>query len=525
MPSSVSASASPSTSSADYARELLDRLAATAGRRSGQGHSRGRPDRSEAGIAAQRERVVQLKRGLAAIESPEARALLARRRLPGRKSVWIVGGDGWAYDIGFGGLDHVLASGRNVNILVLDTEVYSNTGGQMSKATPRGAVAKFAAGGKSRPKKDLGLIAMSYGNVYVARVAMGAKTRRPSRPSSKPKPIDGPSLIIAYSHCIAHGYDLVNGLEQQKLAVQTRALAALPLRSRCRAWHSRISSSTAVRQAFRLSSTYTMKPATPCFVRPIQPRQRSFSPKLSRMPSRAGRVTRHWRRPRLPRLPGMPPVQRPERELSTMIDLSTKYLGLDLRNPLVVAASPLSKEIANLRHMEDAGAGAIVLHSLFEEQINIESNELDRYLWDGSDVSAESTSMFPDLANYNIGPDGYLEHIRKAKQAVSIPVIASLNGVSRGGWVSYAREIEQAGADALELNVYFVPAEPNSTSEQVEKLYIDSGHRSSPHRLHPGGGKGRPVLQRLRQHGAASGGGRSQRPRHLQPLLSAGLRS
>ncbi len=156
-----------------------------------------------------------------------------------------------------------------------------------------------------------------------------------------------------------------------------------------------------------------------------------------------------------------------------MIDLSTKYLGMDLRNPLVVSASPLSKEIANLRHMEDAGAAAIVLYSLFEEQINIESNELDRYLWDGSDVSAESTSMFPDLANYNIGPDAYLEHIRQAKQAVSIPIIASLNGVSRGGWVSYAREAEQAGADAIELNVYFVAADPRSTADDVEKLYID----------------------------------------------------
>jgi dihydroorotate dehydrogenase (fumarate) len=123
--------------------------------------------------------------------------------------------------------------------------------------------------------------------------------------------------------------------------------------------------------------------------------------------------------------------------------------------------------------MEESGASAIVLHSLFEEQINIESNELDRYLSEGSEVSAESTSMFPDLANYNIGPDGYLEYIRQAKQAVSIPVIASLNGVSRGGWVSYAREAEQAGADALELNVYFVAADPRSTSDEVEKLYLD----------------------------------------------------
>jgi dihydroorotate dehydrogenase (fumarate) len=156
-----------------------------------------------------------------------------------------------------------------------------------------------------------------------------------------------------------------------------------------------------------------------------------------------------------------------------MIDLSTQYLGLKLRNPLVVAASPLCKEITNLRQMEDAGAAAIVLHSLFEEQINIESNELDRFLWDSSDISAESTSIFPDFASFAIGPDGYLEHIRKAKQAVSIPVIASLNGVSRGGWVSFARDMQQAGADAIELNVYFVPADPSSSSDEIEKLYLE----------------------------------------------------
>jgi dihydroorotate dehydrogenase (fumarate) len=123
--------------------------------------------------------------------------------------------------------------------------------------------------------------------------------------------------------------------------------------------------------------------------------------------------------------------------------------------------------------MEDCGASAIVLHSLFEEQINIECNELDRFLWDNSDLGAESTTIFPDLGQYNIGPDGYLEHIRIAKQTVSIPIIASLNGVSRGGWVSYAREMQQAGADAIELNVYFIPAEPGSSSDDIEKLYLD----------------------------------------------------
>ena len=156
-----------------------------------------------------------------------------------------------------------------------------------------------------------------------------------------------------------------------------------------------------------------------------------------------------------------------------MIDLSTNYLGLKLRNPRVASASPLSREIPNLRLMEDSGASAVVLHSLFEEQINIESNELDRFLYDGLDVGAESTTIFPAVGDYAIGPDGYLEHIRQAKAAVSIPVIASLNGVSRGGWVSYAREMQQAGADAIELNVYFIPADPGSCSEEIEKLYVD----------------------------------------------------
>ena len=138
-----------------------------------------------------------------------------------KKSVWIVGGDGWAYDIGYGGLDHVLASGRNVNVLVMDTEVYSNTGGQMSKATPRAAVAKFAAAGKPLPKKDLGMLSMSYGNIYVARVAFGANDRQTIQAFLEAEAYDGPSLIIAYSHCIAHGYDLLYGLEQQTAAVQS----------------------------------------------------------------------------------------------------------------------------------------------------------------------------------------------------------------------------------------------------------------------------------------------------------------
>ena len=175
----------------------------------------------EAGIDAQRERVKVLKSTLSSSNEPRAKDLISVADSLVKKSVWIIGGDGWAYDIGYGGLDHVLASGRNVNILVLDTEVYSNTGGQASKSTPRAAVAKFAMGGKGMPKKDLGLIAMSYGYVYVARIAMGANDQQTLRAILEAESYDGPSLIIAYSHCIAHGYDMAKGLEQQKLAVQS----------------------------------------------------------------------------------------------------------------------------------------------------------------------------------------------------------------------------------------------------------------------------------------------------------------
>jgi pyruvate-ferredoxin/flavodoxin oxidoreductase len=175
--------------------------------------------KDETGIYEQRERVAALKQKLQAMNTPEARVLLGVADNLVRKSVWIVGGDGWAYDIGYGGLDHVMASGRDVNILVLDTEVYSNTGGQMSKSTPRGAVAKFAAGGKPLGKKDLGLIAMSYGSVYVASVAMGAKDEHTLKAFVEAEAYEGPSLIIAYSHCIAHGIDMAQGMRHQKAIV------------------------------------------------------------------------------------------------------------------------------------------------------------------------------------------------------------------------------------------------------------------------------------------------------------------
>ena len=177
------------------------------------------PQVRESELRAQRERIAELERRLAELDVPAVDDLRSVLDHLIRRSVWIVGGDGWAYDIGAGGLDHVLASGRNVNVLVMDTEVYSNTGGQMSKATPLGAVAKFAAAGKTVPTKDLALQAIAYADVYVARVAFGADPQQTLRAFREAEAYDGPSLIIAYSHCVAHGYDMREGLSQQYGAV------------------------------------------------------------------------------------------------------------------------------------------------------------------------------------------------------------------------------------------------------------------------------------------------------------------
>ena len=204
----------------EFARELVAKLRGTIG--DALADDLLKADQSnEQGIRAQRDRVATLKARLASATSLDAKNLMAVADMLVKKDVWIIGGDGWAYDIGYGGLDHVIASGRNINIMVLDTEVYSNTGGQASKATPRAAVAKFAAGGKPLGKKDLGRLAMTYGNVYVAQIAMGANDAQTIKAIVEAESYDGPSLIIAYSHCINHGINMAKGMEQQKLAVQS----------------------------------------------------------------------------------------------------------------------------------------------------------------------------------------------------------------------------------------------------------------------------------------------------------------
>ena len=205
---------------AEYARELVAKLKGQISEDLANGLLTA-IQKTDADIDAQRERVATLKEKLHGIDAPDARRLLSVADMLVKKSVWIVGGDGWAYDIGYGGLDHVLASGRNVNVLVLDTEVYSNTGGQCSKSTPKGAVAKFAAGGKPQGKKNLAMMAMVYGNVYVAQVAMGANDAQTVRAFIEAEAYDGPSIIIAYSHCIAHGINMRKGFETQEQAVKS----------------------------------------------------------------------------------------------------------------------------------------------------------------------------------------------------------------------------------------------------------------------------------------------------------------
>lgn len=205
-----------------YARVLVERMADRIGPELAQALLNA-DQSTEIGVEDQRTRIAQLKERLEGQNDPEARELLSVCDALARKSVWAVGGDGWAYDIGYGGLDHVLATGHNINVLVLDTEVYSNTGGQASKATARGAVAKFAASGKPAGKKDLGRIAMTYGNIYVATVAMGANDAQTVRAFMEAEAYEGPSLIIAYSHCIAHGIDMAKGMWHQKAAVDSGA--------------------------------------------------------------------------------------------------------------------------------------------------------------------------------------------------------------------------------------------------------------------------------------------------------------
>ena len=258
---------------------------------------------------------------------------------------------------------------------MLDTEVYSNTGGQASKSTPRGAVAKFAAGGKPAGKKDLALMAMSYGSVYVAKIAMGASDMHTVKAFLEAEAYDGPSLIIAYSHCIAHGYDMAHGMDQQKAAVNSgywplfrynpdlAAQGKNPFQLDSRA------ADHALKDYIYNETRYTMlaKSNPEEAKQLLELAQEDVAPPLEALRAHVAPATA--------RRGGEEMI-----DLTKTIDLSTTYLGLKLKNPLVASSSPMCEDVGNVRRMEDAGAAAVVLHSLFEEQIDIESDELDRFI-------------------------------------------------------------------------------------------------------------------------------------------------
>ena len=392
-----------------------------------------------------------------------------------RRSVWIVGGDGWAYDIGYGGLDHVLASGRNVNILVLDTEVYSNTGGQASKSTPRGAVAKFAAGGKRGRKKDLGLMAVAYGNVYVAQIAMGASPQQTVDAFLEAEAHDGPSLIIAYSHCIAHGINMRFGMRQQKLATE------------CGHWplyRYKPASDEPGRPEFRLDSSAPSIPIKTYAYNEIRYKMLAFT-----RPEDAAQLLEQAQQDAIQRWnlykdmaerwpstsPGRHGMSRQPRDPrdGVLMNLTTRYMGLTLKNPLVASASPLSQRLETIRQLEDCGASAVVMFSLFEEQIRHDAGALDYFMSVGTDSFGEALSYFPVVEGCEVGPTQYLELIRKASAAVDIPIIASLNGTTDRGWIDFATLMEEAGAKAIELNIYYIPTAMHRTGAQIEEQYLD----------------------------------------------------
>ena len=383
-----------------------------------------------------------------------------------KKGVWIIGGDGWAYDIGFGGLDHVLSSGRNVNILVLDTEVYSNTGGQASKATPRSAVAKFTAAGKGAGKKDLGAIARAYGNVYVAQIAIGANDTQTTKALVEAEAWPGPSLVIAYSTCIAHGIDMSQSMSHMKDAVRS---GYWPLY--------RFSPSDADHGTpFHLDSKERPSPS-----RSSRPPRRA-SPRSKRThPERAAELgallqadaDERWRY-----YSQLATVERTvphaPRGRRRMTDLTTRYLGLELRTPIVASAGPLTGDIEMVRRLVAAGASAIVLPSLFEEEMVHEEVELNLALEAGSEQFAEALDYFPDAASTGSRHrrSSPRPPRRGAASAVDVPVIASVNATSSGSWIRYAALLVDAGADAIELNVYDVAADASRSGAQLETDHI-----------------------------------------------------
>ena len=429
-----------------------------------------------------------------------------------RQGVWIIGGDGWAYDIGFGGVDQVLSSGRNVNILVLDTEVYSNTGGQASKATPRGAVAKFAAAGKGTAKKDLGAIARSYGNVYVAQISMGANDQQTTKALLEADAWPGPSLVIAYSTCIAHGIDMSQVDDPPEGRGQERLLAAVPL--------------PPVRDRGRQAVQAR-----------LARRRRSRSPTSSRprraSPSSSGRIrneppsSRRWRRP-TPTSAGTttssspassapcPHVHRPDPEIVPEVESDAGYRyegegdGHDRRppHPLPRARAPLADRRLGGAAQRRAGHGpaararrrrrdrpAVAVRGGDPRR----GDRAHRSLEQGTEHFAEALDYFPAVQAFVGAADRYLAALERVKAQSPSRSSPASTRPAPGGWVRYARRIQDAGADALELNLYHVAADPRRSAAEMEArdLELIAAVRAVDH--DPARGQAQPVLLGVRQ--------------------------
>ena len=474
------------------------------------------PDHSEqdALIARQRELVAELKVRLSDMEGPLPRRLEGVADSLIETSIWIVGGDGWAYDIGFGGLDHVLGSGRNVNILVLDTEVYSNTGGQASKATPRAAIAKFAAGGKTTGKKDLGQIAMAYGNVYVGQIAMGANPTQTVKTIAEAEEHRGVSLVIAYSPCIAHGLDMRYQLSHQKAATDS---GYWPLYRYDPARESK--GDPGLRLDSRAPTIrfeeFARSEARFAMLGKVDPEDEEELLRLAQAD-----IDDRWH---LLRADG---ARSSDRRVcggrGMSVDLSTSYLGLDLAHPVLPSASPLTGDIDHIHALVEAGAPAIVLPSLFEEQIEHNAMAVHHSLELGADGFARDPRWVLSTARRlqhragglpDIGPPGE-EGDRRARDRK--PQRHLDRGMDSLCPDPRRRGHRRPGAQHL----------PNRRQHQPRGKR-DRGRLPTPRRDHSRGDRDptrredRALLLLDRKHGRSTRRRRSRRPRHLQPAVPA----
>ena len=449
-------------------RALLKQVAGQVGDDLAQGvavgHAGIRRGRSSSSATASGD----LLKRLAGIDTPEAKALATVADDLARKSVWILGGDGWAYDIGFGGLDHVLASGRDVNVLVHGHRRVLEHRRPGLESHPAGAVAKFAAAGKPIHKKDLGMIAASYGNVYVGQIAISANPAQTVKVFHEAESYPGPSLILAYSNCIAHGIDMTTGDDPSERCGAVRLLAAVPLRPAA-GRRRRQAVPVGQQEADRVVQGVRQHGSPLHDAGQVESSARGAAvrvgPEGHRRPVALLRTNGRRRTPTRRQERGRKPVS---------VDLSTTYLGLKLKNPLVASASPLTGNMDTLRQLEEAGAAAAVCPSLFEEQIVHEEMELGRLYDYGADSFAESAELLPRTARVPHRLRQLHGAHRRGQEEPRDPDHRQPERFVRGRLgASTRKQIQDAGADALELNIYFVSTDDDMPSDAVEQRYLD----------------------------------------------------